>query len=180
MKYVKYKWFFSWEYEKEENWLNEMSAIGLQLVSVNFMKYTFEDGKDGEYTYRIQLLDSSPSNIENIKYIKFLEELGIEHVATMSNWIYLRKKSADGEFELFSDLDMKIKQYNNIKIILAIPLPLNIINSSNNFGSYLKTKNSVSLTASIACLVVSILLIIGVFYMNKKIKSLRRERSIRE
>ena len=37
------KWFWVWNFDKEEQWLNEMAAKGLCLVSVGFCKYEFED-----------------------------------------------------------------------------------------------------------------------------------------
>ena len=52
------------DYEKEEKWLNDMSAKGLQLVHYSFPRYTFEEGEPGEYTYRIQLLENIPSHLE--------------------------------------------------------------------------------------------------------------------
>lgn len=59
--------FFS-NYEKEEIWLNEMAAKGLNLISVSFCRYGFEDGTPGEYNYRLELLDESPTHdeVENI------------------------------------------------------------------------------------------------------------------
>jgi Protein of unknown function (DUF2812) len=111
------------DYEKEENWLNEMAAKGLALINYSFCKYTFEDSEKGEYIYRIELLKELPSHPESVKYLRFLEETGIEYVASSMRWVYLRKKSSDGEFELYTDTDSKINHYENISkfwVILAI------------------------------------------------------------
>lgn len=99
MKKTVYKKFFIWEYDKEEKWLNEMSAKGWQLIKVKLFKYTFEQGTPNEYIYRLELLDKNAKTKESKKYIDFLKETDIETVGTFRNWIYLRKKAADGNFD---------------------------------------------------------------------------------
>ena len=42
MRQVIHKWFWAWEFEKEEQWLNEMSAKGLALVGIGYCRYEFE------------------------------------------------------------------------------------------------------------------------------------------
>lgn len=92
-----------WDYENEEKWLNEMSAKGLQLESYTWCKYVFADGVPGEYIYRLELLENLATHPESIKYIQFLEENNVEHVASYMRWVYLRKKASDGEFQVYSD-----------------------------------------------------------------------------
>ena len=38
MRKVIKKFFWAWEYEKEEKWLNEMAAKGLALVDYTFCR----------------------------------------------------------------------------------------------------------------------------------------------
>ena len=42
MSIIKYKWFWAWDFNKEEEWLNEMSEKGLQLTDVKAIRYKFE------------------------------------------------------------------------------------------------------------------------------------------
>jgi hypothetical protein len=93
------KVFFVWEYEKEEQWLNEMSKKGWQLIRATKWKYQFESGPSGEYTYRLELLDKSRRSKESTSYLNFLQETGIEMVGECKQWIYLRCKTADCGFE---------------------------------------------------------------------------------
>ena len=46
------KWFWVWQFEKEEEWLNEMAANGWVLESVGFCRYSFVRCEPGEYTVR--------------------------------------------------------------------------------------------------------------------------------
>ena len=45
---TKYRWFWVWDFEKEERWLNEMAANGWTLVEVGYCRYTFEKTDDNE------------------------------------------------------------------------------------------------------------------------------------
>jgi len=103
MRKVVHKMFLGWNYEKEEKWLNEMSAKGLQLVNVGLCRYEFEESEPDEYTYRHELLQHPPSHPDAIAYIQFVEDTGAEHIGTMESWAYFRKKTSEGEFSLFSD-----------------------------------------------------------------------------
>src|SRR5690625_1824528 len=94
--------FYS-NYEKEEAWLNKMAAQGWHCVDYIFGRYTFEKGKPGEYIYRLQLIEHHYTHAKSADYLEFLEETGVEFIASHIRWVYLRKKAEDGPFELFSD-----------------------------------------------------------------------------
>ena len=79
MKKVVYKWFWDWDFEKEEQWLNDMADKGLILTSVGMPgKYTFEECTPCEYTIRTEKLKNRISHPESKKYIQFIEETGAE------------------------------------------------------------------------------------------------------
>jgi len=99
MKKTVRKIFFIWEYEKEEQWLNEKSKEGWQLAKASFRKYQFESGIPKEYTYRLELLDKNTKSKESTSYLNFLQETGIEMVGECKQWVYLRSKTTDGSFE---------------------------------------------------------------------------------
>ena len=90
MRTVIRKLFWVWDFEKEEQWLNEMAAKGLALVGVGFCRYEFEDCTPGEYSFRLELLDNRPEHPESRKYISFVEETGAEQVGSYHNWVYFR------------------------------------------------------------------------------------------
>lgn len=128
MRKVIRKWFWVWQFDKEVEWLNEMAAKGLGLVSVGWAKYEFEPCEPGEYVYQLELLEHAPSHVESQQYIHFLEETGAEHVGSYMRWVYLRRKRELGEFKLFSDYSTKIKHLNRM---IALILPLAIFNLYN-------------------------------------------------
>lgn len=92
MRQMIHKWFWIWDFDKEEKWLNEMAAKGLALTAVGWCRYEFEDCIPGEYKICVDFLDNHFGKVENEKYIEFLEETGAEHVGSMFRWAYFRKK----------------------------------------------------------------------------------------
>ncbi len=124
-----YKWFWVWDYEKEERWLNKMASEGWALTGVGFCRYVFEACEPGQYTIRLEL--HKPDD----DYISFLEQTGAEYVGRMAMWIYFRKPTALGPFDLFSDLDSKIGHMNRIAAMLTalgvMNLGIGIHNSLN-------------------------------------------------
>lgn len=114
MKHVEYKIFTIFQFEDEERWLNEKSAKGEQLTDVGVCRYVFEDGEPGKYIYRLEMLENFPNHYKSREYLKFLEETGVEHIGSILKWVYLRKKASDGPFDIYSDIDSKIKHYERI------------------------------------------------------------------
>jgi len=54
---VKRKWFWAWQDEKEEQWLNAMSKQGYHLISPgSFGRYEFEQGEPKNYVYRLDFM----------------------------------------------------------------------------------------------------------------------------
>ena len=107
------KWFWVWQFEEEEEWLNEMAANGWVLDNVGFCRYYFVRCEPGEYNVRTEM---HPYD-EN--YVKFMEETGAEYVGRMMLWIYFRKKTADGVFDLYSDIDSRISHLDRIGKMLT-------------------------------------------------------------
>ena len=108
------------DYEKEEKWLNTMSAKGLALVDYHFNRYVFAPAQPGEYIYRIELLEEMPLLPKTQSYLQFLQETGVELIATQVRWAYFRKKAVDGPFDIFSDRKSKCKHYARIALMLGI------------------------------------------------------------
>jgi hypothetical protein len=178
-----------WDFEKEEKWLNEMSAKGMALTDYSWCRYVFTEAPNNEYIYRIELLQHRPTHAESIAYIRFLEESGIECVATYSRWIFLRKKSSEGSFDIYSDIDSKIGHYKRINLIwntlmwieLIFGLTNLIVGIVNlNIGNKLGNFSVVNIIEG--CLLTSL----GLFFLKlglpikKKIKRLHQEKVIRE
>ena len=173
------KLFWAWDFDKEEEWLNEMAAKGLSLVSVGFCRYDFEETLPGEYGVRIELLENVVTDPESEKYIEFIESTGAEHVGTWLRWVYFRKKKTDGDFELFSDIDSKIKHLTRImNFILVLAVANLLVGVGNTINGIVNIPEMVFLH------VINILLglwaLWGYFKLSKKRKKLKSEQNIFE
>ena len=189
MKHIIHKLYY--DYEKEENWLNEMSAKGMALTSYSCCKYVFTEAAENEYIYRLELLENSPTHAESITYIKFLEETGVEFIAKYARWIYLRKKSSEGVFDIYSDIESKIKHYKRINsiwipvmwlefIVALYNIIVGIITliNDNKIGNF--RLGNLNIVISVAPLLFGLVFLSLLSQNRKKIKKLEQEKSIRE
>lgn len=183
MKHVVWKAY--WNHEREEKWLNEMSAKGFALMDYFWFRYVFEDAPKGEYMYRIELLEKLPSDLESAAYLRFLSETGVECVATYMRWVYLRRKSTDGEFNIYSDIDSKIKHYSRIIQLWVFVIIINLVAFLMNGIAIWKqiTENKVFevtfVCAAVSGLITFAFLWMMVSYVKKK-RTLKREKAIHE
>ncbi|MBQ7875347.1 MAG: DUF2812 domain-containing protein [Oscillospiraceae bacterium] len=179
MRKVIKKFFWAWEFEKEEKWLNEMAAKGLALVDYSFCRYSFEECEPGEYSFKIQLLEHRPNHPESEQYIRFMEETGAEQVASYMNWVYFRKKNDGIPFELFSDFESQIRHLILVEKLLTPLAWLNVCIGCGNIINFMVNAPSFSWVPliNLAC---AALLFFGVWNIRKKIKVLKKEHAIRE
>ena len=124
-----HKWYWVWEFEKEDDWLNDMALNGWVLDSVGFCTYHFVRCEPGEYSVHTEMHPADEG------YVDFMRETGAEYVGRMMMWMYFRKKTADGPFDLFSDIDSRISHLDKIGKMLAIIGGANlIIGIANTFS----------------------------------------------
>ncbi len=177
------KWFWIWDFDKEEKWLSEMAAKGFALVSVGFCRYEFEDCIPGEYNVRLEMLDSMPDHPESRKYIQFLEETGAEHVGSRIRWIYLRRKAECGHFDLFSDNESRIRHLGGIMHLLALLGGANLCIALGNFSiafgvnETFSAVNAVCAGISLAC---AALMWFGWYRLARKRQKLQAEAQVFE
>lgn len=108
------KWFWAWNFEAEEKWLNQMAQKGWVLEDVGFCKFRFVSAEPGAYAVRMEMMEEMPNSEKGMDYIGFIEETGAEYIGSVMKWAYFRKKVEDGEFELFSDIDSRIRHLDRM------------------------------------------------------------------
>lgn len=161
-----YKLWFVWDFDKEEKWLNEMARQGWVLVSVGFLRFTFERREPEEYIVRLEM------RIADQEYISFMEETGAEYIGRCFQWVYFRRRSELGAFDILSDIDSKISHLSRIYRMLIIVGALNL---------FLGILNSISLGRygwlNLLC---STLVMYGAGRIKGRIDYLESERMLRE
>jgi len=179
MRKVIHKWFWAWEFDKEEAWLNEMAAKGLCMIGYGWCRYEFEPCEPGEYSIRLQMLDDPHNHPESQQYLEFLESTGAEHIGSWWKWVYLRKKKADGEFEMFSDYESKIKHLSRImNLLLGLGIFNLYIGLLNIF--MMITLTSPGNALGFINIALGLLLMLGYIRLHKKRKKLRDDSVIFE
>ena len=119
------KFVMFYDKDKEVEWLNKMAQDGYAMTDFFAGLYTFEPCEKGEWQYQIDI----GNGFFNVKkeYAEFMDEMGIEIVKCWGPWVVLRRKAAEGEFELFSDVDSRIAQYKKILILFKIATALELL-----------------------------------------------------
>lgn len=183
MRHVIRKLFF--DFEKEELFLNKMSANGLALSKYTWGKYVFDEAPKGEYIYRLELLEYPMDSVESQNYIQFMEETGAELVATYHRWAYFRKKASEGDFNIYTDIDSRLKHYERIRFLFLVVIGFNIfvgffnlfLGNLHSTSSYPAINNYVGI---FSFSFVTLLLISLLLPLTKKIERLKKEKQIRE
>lgn len=114
MKKVKYRFFL--DYEKEEQWVNDMEKSGWHLEKFGFGRFVFKKGEPNTFVYRNEFIGGL-SKKEKEEYFELLNDSGITVVHQCFTWIYMKRAVAEGPLELYTDTNSKIAYYNRILYI---------------------------------------------------------------
>lgn len=117
----KFKCFWSWEDEQEQQWLQEMASQSLHLKERSaFGIYSFIKGKPAQVAYRLDYVSDTNWNVPNVpqpdnSYQQMLIDTGWKHVLKASGWHYWRMPVTDtrhaGKAEIYSDDASKQMKY---------------------------------------------------------------------
>lgn len=127
------KFFGFGDFQKEEDWLNDMSAQGWAFVKhKGVYSYIFEPCQPSKYTYRLDYFGRK-SKKEVADYIELVQETGADCVEQFNHWGYFRH--TDSDFELYSDSASKRRFLNEILAVLTalipgVTLPIYAVSSS--------------------------------------------------
>ena len=122
------KWFWPWQDEQEETWLEEMSQQGLHLKRTDlFAQYEFIQGQPQNYAYRLDFQDSMKSKNKE-EYLRLFTDAGWEYLGQLGGWQYFRKLTQSGEErEIFTDAETKIHKYNRFLAWFGLVFPSYLI-----------------------------------------------------
>lgn len=108
---IRFKFYF--DKDKETRWLNDMSDQGWAMNGFFAGFYRFEPCEKGKYTYQIDFGNEFFSVSDD--YREFMSDSDIEIIQSWGFWVFLRKLSSEGEFQLYTDVDSKIEHYKKIR-----------------------------------------------------------------
>ncbi|MFD2329199.1 DUF2812 domain-containing protein [Cohnella sp. GCM10020058] len=170
--------WMSWDYEKEERWLNELSAQGLHLTKGGAFSSEFERDETARYTYGLDYQGGlTKKNGKLDEYIELYRDVGWEYVSTTSGiWHYFRRPWEPGETpKLYTDRESLVEHYKKIQRVMAVVLLANLAIVFANFTNIFSRLHG-AMRWGVGVPVIFIyaslfaLLGYGIAKMNKKIK----------
>lgn len=171
---LKFKLYY--DKDLEEDWLREMCLNGWAFKKFFLGFYTFEKCTPGEYNYQIDILNNW--NGDKDDYASFMHDTGIEVIGQWWRWVYLQKKASDGPFEMYTDLESKITQYNKIKNFFRVALVLEVICL---FIELMATLNNGSIIGGILTVLIAIIclaMLKSIWKCKQKIKQYIHEKNM--
>lgn len=109
-----WRFFTVADYEKEEQYINEMAREGWHLTAVGFCRYIFRRGEPGAYIYKLDMVERTSSDEVKESYFNFLTECDIRIVGEFKEWLYLQKSAQTGPFDMKEDTYAKLRHLNKI------------------------------------------------------------------
>ena len=171
-KVTKFRWFWAWQDDAEENWLEKMSQKGYHLSSVHLpCFYEFLVAEPRDYVYRMDYHSFHKKDKE--EYLQLFQDAGWEHIGEMSAWQYFRKEAKQGETtEIFTDVESKIAKYKRVLAFLWVFwIPLLVI-----FGGRILTDSPYPWWGVIQIIILLVLLLFtyAIIRLLMRIRQLRR------
>lgn len=161
------KWFWAWDDQKEEVWLQRMAQEGWALEEYKWFQYTFKKVMPSKLVYQLDYQLGFPDK----SYFDLFEMDGWQLVSSFGGWYYFCKEDDGTEkLEIFTDVHSRATKYirlsNYLLFILAMHalsfwLPA-IINSGDM---------SLWIEATVAP--IAIIGIFGVYMLRRKAKKLK-------
>jgi hypothetical protein len=115
-KIKKIKWFWPWQDDKEEAWLEEQSKKGYHLSQLGaFGRFTFEKGETKGMIYRLDFMIDQENDKKT--YLQIFQDAGWEYLGELNGWQYFRKEKTAGNEtagEIFTDQQSKIQKYKRL------------------------------------------------------------------
>lgn len=187
MKHVVWKWFIN--VEKEEKWLNLMADKGFQLTSFRFGRYVFNQDKENQYTYKIDLLKQPLHYPKGKAYLAFLAEQQVEYICHSMQWIYVRQIKSNEPFQLYTDITSTIEYTKRIQtfyimlacamLVIGISTFTTIISLFTASSSSSNAMAMINVTLGSILIMLSFLFLVNSISYSKLIKKLEKEILIR-
>ncbi len=164
------KFRFYYDKDKDEAFLNDMSAKGYSMKRFFMGVYTFEKCQPGEYTYRVDLISDKTTEQRNELY-DLIRDSGGELVQTWGIWAIFRKK---GNFVLYTDPESQIKQFKRIRTIFFRLAIVEFILSIPQWYNSIQTKEPILILMAMILTVIAFAFMQQVRTCTKKITELEK------
>lgn len=145
-----FKWWWAWDYEMIENWLEEMEGQGWTLIDTNLkgVFFNFERSKPAKARYCIDYQTKLTP-----EYIRIITDDGWKLYPVGMGWYILRKEYEDVRPDLYNDFDSLITRNKSLFAIVAACLLIEVAAFTELFTSASRGNLNVSIVYFFAALV---------------------------
>ena len=161
-----------WNKDKETQWLNEMANAGWAMKAFFLGCYWFESCEPGKYHYQIDFLSDKQNKKD---YTAFMEESGVEIVDRWVFWIFLRKKAAEGEFELYTDLESKRNHYRNVRNFFVMVFLIELLCMAVEINSAVRLNRGIFWMFVLLLFILVVIIGVTAFQYHKVVRELEKE-----
>ncbi len=171
------QWKFTFDKDEEEFWLNEWCRQGWAMTKCFCGVVTFAPCQPGEFIYRIDLIPGRFLQATDYEgYVIFMDEMGIEVLQRWGRWTYLRKRTAEGPFELYSDTESKITFYNRMRRLFLFALVVEVLCSLSGWNMLVSFPESLLAQGLVGLYIVIIAMVLrAVWRCSWRITELERQ-----
>jgi Protein of unknown function (DUF2812). len=173
----------SWSYEKEEQWINELSRQGLHFKKARMISSFFTRDESVRYTYRLDYQTGQTNGGAKFQeYLDLYQDAGWEYVSSYgSTWHYFRKEWQPGEEpRLYTDRESLMMLYKRLQRVMGVMLFLNlfimILNMVNLNAFFTERLWTIGIPLMILYLALFGVLGYGCWRMQQKVNQLKLHR----
>ncbi len=165
------KFWFAWNAEEVEKWLENMASEGWLLDSVSFKmkKFHFKKGSPCKISFCLDFKTRPDS-----EYFSIAEDDNWNLKGTILGWhLWSKEQHSEYKPEFFSDVTSLIKRFRTIMIFLSI---IAVYEYIILYGSVTRLFTAESIYIKAVCLLqigVTLLLTVAILKLNNKIRSIK-------
>lgn len=119
------RWFWAWEDDKEERFLEDMARQGWHLVRGGIL-FQFERGEPREMRYRLDYRRGTQGQLRD--YFALCSDAGWEYVYNFGGWRYFRSPAARQAPEIYTDAASRVGKYRRVLIVVTVLLVVEATN----------------------------------------------------
>lgn len=175
-----FKPYTAWQYQEEEDWMNQMAAQGWALERTNGFVHHFRRCEPGTWIVRLDRPTFKMGSPEGQEYLAMLHDCGVEWVGGVNGWIYLRRRADQGEFALYSDLAGKEHLLLRARSQMLGVLALALVGWLGSLLLAFCGGEAFMAFYPVIYLSIPIAVAHGLAQLNRRLKAVRRERQLRE
>lgn len=167
-----YRLYAAWEYDREEQELNEASKKGLQLVKGGCFHSVFRKDNNVRYVYQ---LDYNTDIEDKLRYKEMFEEQGWEYInSTLNGWHYFRKLYKEGvdenEYKIYTDKESLYEMQNRWFKLAIVLVGLFELTSIFNIIVGTMENNKLNIIEGVVIAIMMGLLFLGAISLKRRQK----------